>query len=212
MTRARWLGRIVSVVASPAVIAIRRDHESARKSLAAALVLLVGGTTVLAGCSPAGRTNSAVYLRDGKPTVVVHLCSSKDRLTGLNLREDYQQPSPSGSGQSQSAVQQRFVAWIVGASASDASQPGEIQLLETPPGWALYTNPESVLSELRDGRRYRVFVEYRGPSSGEDVGVVFTLGDLRSLAPGHVWARSKPNSQETPMTLDAFRRAAKASC
>ena len=40
----------------------------------------------------AGQELAFSYLRDGKPTVVVHLCSSKDRLTGLSLREDGPEP------------------------------------------------------------------------------------------------------------------------
>jgi hypothetical protein len=183
----------------------------ARKTLpAGALALLLGCTTVMAGCSPPSRTNSAVYLRDGRPTVVVHLCSSKDRLTELHLREDYHQPGPSGP--TQSAEPQRFVDWTVGTSASDGTRYDEIRLLETPPGWTLYTNPENVMSELRDGRRYRVWVQYRGPTSGEDVGVAFTLDDLRSLAAGQVLARSKAQQHEVPMTMDAFHRTAKDSC
>ena len=176
----------------------------------AALALLVGCATTLAGCSPPNRVNSAVYLRDGKPTVVVHLCSSKDQLTGLSLREDGPDPAPSTSGLSGSTEPRPDRAWRVGASG--AAGYTEIRLLDTPPGWAVHTSPENLLSELRDERSYRVSVDYTGPSGSDDRGVSFTLGDLRSLGSGEVWSRPKSYDHEVPMTLAAFRRAARASC
>jgi hypothetical protein len=185
---------------------------------AAALALLVGCATTLAGCSPPDRVNSAVYLRDGKPTVVVHLCSDKDRLTGLNLRENRPEPAESGpaesgsaeSGPAESAGPRPLRAWHVGTSHGTGY--AEIRLLETPPGWTVYTSTENLLSELRDHQGYRVEVVYSGPGGGRDRGTVFTLGDLRSLASGQVWSRPKSYDREVPMTLDAFRRAAKNSC
>ena len=204
----------------------RHENRSASRALrAAALALLVGCATTLAGCSPPKRVNSAVYLREGKPTVVVHLCSSEDRLTGLSLREDGPEPAPSGSGPSGSGPSGSALsgsgpsgsaaplpnrAWQVGASG--ATRYDEIRLLDTPPGWTVYTSPENLLSELRDGRSYRVSVDYTGPSGSDDRGVSFTLGDLRSLGSGEVWSRPKSYDREVPMTLAAFRRAAKASC
>jgi hypothetical protein len=197
----------------------RHENGSVRNALRwVALALLVGCATVLTGCSPPNRVNSAVYLRDGKPTVVVHLCSSKDRLTGLNLRETDAKPpgsgpsaaGPSGSTQSGSAAPRQYRAWQVGASGSAGY--AEIRLLDTPPGWTVYTSPENLLSQLRDDATYRVFVDYTGPGGGDDSGVTFTLGDLRSLGSGEVWSRPKPYDREVPMTLAAFRRAAKASC
>ena len=194
------------------MFAIRRhENESARRTLrGAALALLMVCATTLAGCSPPNRLNSAVYLRDGKPTVVVHLCSSKDRLTGLSLREDAPEPAPSGSVPPGSTAPLQDRAWRVGASG--ATRYTEIRLLDTPPGWTVHTDRENLLSELRDEQSYRVSVDYAGPSGGRDTGVTFTLGDLRSLGSGEVWSRPKSYDREVPMTLAAFRRAAKASC
>jgi hypothetical protein len=181
---------------------------------AAALAVLVGTATTVAGCSPPGRVNSAVYLRDGKPTVVVHLCSSEDRLTGLLLREDVPAPAPSGtdpsSGPSASATPPQFRTWQVGRSGG----PGyaEIRLLDTPPGWTVYTRAENLLSELRYDRTYEASVDYTGGDIGRDVGVEFTLGNLQSLGTGEVWARSKTYDREVVMTVAEFRRVAKASC
>lgn len=173
------------------MFAIRR-HRSVR---GAALALLLGCAAALVGCSPPKRLNSAVFLRDGEPTVVVHLCSGKDRLTGLSLREN----DPSTGAE-----------WRVGAT--DASQYGEIRLLDTPPGWTVHTDSANLLSELREERSYRVSVDYTGPSEGRDSGVTFTMGDLRSLPAGEVWSRPESYDREVPMTLAAFRRFAKASC
>ncbi|GAA1037814.1 hypothetical protein GCM10009557_52210 [Virgisporangium ochraceum] len=67
-----------------------------RRSVRGAVpVLLRVCAAALVGCSPPKRVNSAVLLRDGRPTVVVHLCSGRDRLTGLDLYESG--PQPSGS-------------------------------------------------------------------------------------------------------------------
>jgi hypothetical protein len=165
----------------------------------AALALLLACAATLVGCSPPDRVNSAVLLRDGKPTVVVHLCSGRDRLTGLSLVENGAEPSGSAGG-----------GWHVGAS--DAPQYSEIRLFDTPPGWTVYTVPANLLSELREGRSYRVSVDYTGPSEGRDSGVTFTVADLRSLGAGEVWSRPEPYDREVPMTLEAFRRSAKASC
>jgi hypothetical protein len=192
------------------VFAIRRhDNGPVRRTLrAAALALLVGCAATLAGCSPPSRVNSAVYLRDGTPTVVVHLCSDEDRLTALRLQES--RPEPSASAPTESAAPQPLRAWHIGNSAGTGYD--EIRLLDTPPGWTVYTNAENLLSELRDDQSYQVEVVYKGPSGGRDRGTEFTLGDLRSLATGQVWSRPKPYDREVPMTLDAFRRAANRSC
>jgi hypothetical protein len=171
------------------MFAIRR-HRSVR---GAALVLLLACAAALVGCSPPKRLNSAVYLRDGKPTVVVHLCSSGDRLTGLDLVENGAEPAE----------------WRVGAT--DASRYSEIRLLDTPPGWTVHTS-SNLLSELREGQSYRVSVDHTGPTDGNDSGVTFTMADLRSLGAGEVWSRPKSYDREVPMTLAAFRRFAKASC
>ncbi|GAA1037812.1 hypothetical protein GCM10009557_52200 [Virgisporangium ochraceum] len=42
--------------------------------------------------------------------------------------------------------------------------------------------------------------------------MTFTMGDLRSLPAGEVWSRPESYDREVPMTLEAFRRFAKASC
>ena len=85
--------------------AIRRHGRGPlrRRTLrVAALALIVGSTTVVAGCSAPNRINSAVYLRDGKPTLVVNLCDKKDRVAAVTVRETLPEPaaidiSPSGS-------------------------------------------------------------------------------------------------------------------
>jgi hypothetical protein len=188
------------------------------------LALTVGATTAVAGCSPPARVNSAVYLRDGKPTVVVHLCGSKDRLTGLRLQEEAPEPvpsgsdpapsgsdpAPSGSGPTASATPNLLRSWNV----ARRSGPGyaEIRLLDTPPGWTVTSSPDFVVTELRDDQRYWVEVEYRSSNGGTDRGVAFTMDDLRSLGTGEVWAKPNPYEREAPMTLDAFRRAARDAC
>jgi hypothetical protein len=195
------------------VFAIRRHDRGRPRSRtlrAAMLALIIGSTTVVAGCSAPNRLNSAVYLRDGKPTVVVNRCDKKDRVASVTVREDLPEPPAIETGASGSAAAQVAREWNAGTP--NQTSPDEIQLLETPPGWRVYTSPDNLLVELREDQGYRVSLAVTGPGYGRDLGAAFTLGDLRSLKTGEVWAKPKPYERERAMSLAAFRKAAKAAC
>jgi hypothetical protein len=173
-----------------------------------AAALLLGSTALLAGCSPPGRVYSAVYLSDGVPTVVVRLCDGKDRPTAVTVREVPDAAPSASTGPSESTA----LRWDAYAPADETRRFGEIRLLDPPPGWSLQPGNQSPLAGFVDGQRYRASIDISGPTSGDDSGAMFTVGDLRSLRSGEVWARSKPYGSERAMTRDEFRRAAKDTC
>lgn len=102
--------------------------------------------------------------------------------------------------------------WDVADVAPRTDHPiTQIRLLENPPGWELQTTkPGSLLTAFAVDHSYSVWADTT--AAGNDSSVEFTLGDLRSLSDGEVWAAPKPFAQPEAMTGDEFRRHAAASC
>ncbi|MBM0226685.1 MULTISPECIES: hypothetical protein [Micromonospora] len=104
--------------------------------------------------------------------------------------------------------------WGVADVPPRADEPiSQIRLLETPPGWELQTTkPGSLLTAFAVDRTYSVWADTTDKNAGNDAMVEFTLGDLRSLSDGEVWAAPEPFAQPQAMTREEFRRHAAASC
>ncbi|MFI2713873.1 hypothetical protein ACH495_27505 [Micromonospora sp. NPDC018662] len=104
--------------------------------------------------------------------------------------------------------------WGVADVTPRADHPiTKIRLLETPPGWELQTTkPGSLLTAFAVDRTYSVWADTTDKTAGNDAVVEFTLGDLRSLSDGEVWAAPTPFAQPQAMTREEFRRHSAASC
>ncbi|MGR6321351.1 hypothetical protein Q2K19_18995 [Micromonospora soli] len=160
---------------------------------------------VATGCTPGHISITAIFLGDGHPMAVFHPCHGS-RVYGVSVVESM---TASGSGTSPSFGN----VWDVADTDTRGDHPiTEVRLLETPPGWILQTNPDSLLTAFAVDRTYRARADTTSPPAANDASVEFTLGDLRSLSDGEVWAVPKPFAQPQAMTREEFRRHAAASC
>lgn len=160
---------------------------------------------LITGCTPRRISITAVFLDDGHPTAIVHPCDGA-RVHGMSVVEELMSASTSATSPMIGNV------WGVADVAPRTDHPiAQIRLLETPPGWELQTTkPGSLLTAFAVDRSYSVWADTT--AAGNDSSVEFTLGDLRSLSDGEVWAAPKPLAQPEAMTRDEFRRHAAASC
>ncbi|MEV4545965.1 hypothetical protein [Micromonospora echinaurantiaca] len=146
-----------------------------------------------------------MFLDSGHPTAVFHPCDGA-RVSGVSVTE---QSTTSGSAASPTLV------WSIADASSRAERPiTQIRLLETPAGWGLQTTkPGGLLTAFGVDHTYSVWADVTSSAAGDDSSIEFTLGDLRSLSDGQVWAAPKPFAQPQAMAArEEFRRRAAASC
>ncbi|MFI5490859.1 hypothetical protein [Micromonospora echinaurantiaca] len=143
-----------------------------------------------------------MLLDDGYPTAIFHPCDEAS-VSRVSVAE--QTTSASAAGPS--------LGWSVADVATHPERPiTQIRLLETPPDWDLQTTkPGSLLTAFAVDRTYNVWGKTNS-DAGTPAHVQFTLGDLRSLSDGEVWAMPKPYAAPQAMTREEFRRHAAASC
>jgi hypothetical protein len=176
----------------------RAGHPAGRPVVA---VMILMCCLFSAGCTPRQISITAIFLDGGYPTAVFHPCRGT-HIDGISVIEEI---PTSDTGPRVGNV------W---EATDPANQPvGQIRLLAIPPGWVLQTTkPGSLLTAFAADRRYWVRAQTTDTSSGNDAGVEFTLGDLRSLSEGEVWATPEPFAQPRAMTSREFARHAAASC
>ncbi|MFF4880465.1 hypothetical protein [Micromonospora sp. NPDC000668] len=185
--------------------------QRGRRALAGVLILLC--CLLTAGCSPAQISVTAVFLDDGHPTALFHPCGRSDVVVVSTVEK------MTGSAPATGLP----LGWSV-ADAKGDDPVTQIRLLETPPGWKLritepggevrFKNVEPgarLLTAFAEDQHYGVWADTDGAESRDAV-VRFTLGDLRSLADGEVWAVPDPFGEPLAMTGEEFRQYAAASC
>jgi hypothetical protein len=174
------------------------------------------------GCTPPSISITAVFLDDGHPTAIFHPCGGA-AVYSIALIEKLTSPAPaSGTASAISSAQASSSASATGAEFGDlwgvADPAGnhpvaQVRLLETPPGWVLQTTkPGYLLTDFIAGRTYDVWADTTKPSAGRDTSLQFTLGDLRSLSDGQVWAAPKPFARPQAMSRKEFGQHSAASC
>jgi hypothetical protein len=165
------------------------------------------------GCTPPNVSITAVFLDDGHPTAIFHPCGGG--VYSVSVVEKLTAPAIS------SATASSFVpvmgpdvnhAWGV-ADPAGVHTVAQLRLLDTPPGWVLQTTkPGYLLTDFVADGTYDVWADTTKPTAGRDAAVRFSLGDLRSLADGQVWAAPKPFAAPQAMTRSEFGQHAAASC
>jgi hypothetical protein len=174
-----------------------------RRAVAAAILVVCG--LVTAGCSPPSIAITAVFLDGGHPTALFHPCG-RTLVDGVAVSEWSAAFASVGAPSSSHA-------WYGRDVSGTGSGVTELRLLELPPSWVQQiTKPGALLTSLVDGMTYWVVAKAGKPSKGNDVGVKFTLSDLRSLTEGQVWAVPRPDADATAMSRDEFRKRAADSC
>jgi hypothetical protein len=178
-----------------------RQHRDMRiRALGAVLVLLLAAA--LAGCTPPVVAITAVYLDEGHPAVLVQPCG-QIRVDQVQVAEEVPVTEQSSAG-------------LVGPSWSTHDPTGQhpvvhVRLLEAPPGWSSTVDKDHPLTRFLEGRTYVVSVGTN--QATVVVPLRFTLGDLRILKRGQVWAEPvDPVADEQPMTSEEFARQASAHC